>query len=69
MPTSPGTLRADEFAAVGVGTTDPLLRALELAIHVEETVSIVLPDSMLDPTRLGSPQDFTMTVAALLEGR
>ncbi len=69
MPASPGPLRADELAVVGIGTADPLLRALELAIHVEETVGIVLPDSVLDATRLESPRSFSAIVTTLLEGR
>lgn len=62
-------LRGDELAAVGSDTSDPLLRALEVAIHVEETVDVVLPDVVLDEGHLGTAQATTTTVAALLKER
>lgn len=67
MPASSGAFRADELAAVGLATADPFLRALELAIHIEEATGVVLPDSVLNHAHLASPQDCVRTVAAILE--
>lgn len=60
-------LRTEELSEVGADTTDPLLRALEVAIHVEETLDIVLPDVLLDGASLGNPQAVLLTVATLPE--
>ena len=65
---TPGVrLRTEELSEVGADTTDPLLRALEVAIHVEETLDIVLPDVLLDEASLGTPQAVALTVATLRE--
>ncbi len=65
---TPGVrLRTEELSEVGADTTDPLLRALEVAIHVEETLDIVLPDVLLDGTSLGTPQAAVLTVTSLSE--
>lgn len=66
VATSQGPLPADELADVGADTPDPSLRALEVAIYVEETLGIVLPDSTLDEGHLGSPDMVQESVAALI---
>ncbi len=66
MATSPGELRPSELSAVGADTTDPLLRALEVAIHVEEVLGIVLADASLDDAHLGTPAAVATTVSVTL---
>lgn len=66
MATSLGELRLTELSAVGADTTDPLLRALEIAIHVEEVLGIVLADANLDDAHLGSPAAVAATVGVEL---
>ena len=48
-------LRADELTAVGKQNDDPELRALEIAIFVEEVVGFSLADDVLDAKHLGTP--------------
>ena len=62
MGTSSTRLNAGELAAVGAGSTDPELRALEVAIFVEEVLDIVLPDEVLDARHLGTPDGVANTV-------
>lgn len=66
MDTRGGRLDAQELSAVGTETTDPSLRALEVAIYVEEVLDIVLPDSVLTDARLGTPSSVAETVDAVL---
>ncbi len=54
--TPSGRLRADELSAVGQGNDDPQLRALEMAILVEEVLGIALADGVLDAEHLGTPE-------------
>ena len=62
MGTSSTRLNAGELAAVGAGNTDPELRALEVAIFVEEVLDIVLPDEVLDARHLGTTDGVANTV-------
>lgn len=62
-------LERDELVAVGAGTNEPLLRALEVAIYVEGALEVVLPESVLDSEHLGTPETAVATVAALLRER
>ena len=55
MAKSSSQLDSDELAAVGADTADPTLRALEVAIFVEESLDVVLPDLALDAHHLGTP--------------
>lgn len=65
VSTSHRPMRADELSAVGTDTSDSSLRALEVAIYVEESLGVVLPDPTLDEAHLGSPEAVRETVTAL----
>ena len=58
-------LKDDELAAVGSRSEDPDLRALEVALIIEETLDVVLPDEVLDARSLGSPDSVARVVAGL----
>lgn len=58
-------LRVDELSAVGRENEDPELRALEIAILVEETLDIALADEVLDAGHLGTPEAVRRVVDGL----
>lgn len=62
-------LNAGELAAVGAGNTDPELRALEVAIYVEEVLDVVLPDEVLDARHLGTPEGVANAVDGVAGAR
>ena len=65
-----GRLSRLELDSVGHSTADPVLRALEVAIFVEESVpGLILPDSVLDAHHLGTPEAALHTVHHLTEER
>jgi len=66
--TSSTRLNAGELAAVGAGNTDPELRALEVAIFVEEVLDVVLPDEVLDARHMGTAEAVASTVAGVTGG-
>ncbi|HSN10637.1 MAG TPA: hypothetical protein VLS51_00810 [Propionibacteriaceae bacterium] len=61
-------LRDDELAAVGSRDEDPELRALEVAILIEEALDVVLPDEVLDASHLGTDAGVTTVVARVTGG-
>ncbi len=68
MTTPVGRLQATEVSEVGMDVTDPVLRALEVAIHIEEVMDIVLPDADLDDAHLGNPAAVAATIGIALKG-
>lgn len=62
-------LDPEELAAVGTEVTDPTLRALEIAIYVEDAVDVMLPDRLLADARLCEPDLVTEVLARLIQGR
>jgi hypothetical protein len=68
VDTSLTRLNADEVALVGAGTADPELRALEVAIFVEEVLDVVLPDEVLDARHMGTADAVARTVAGVTGG-
>lgn len=67
MADLPGHLNADELVEVAQHAVEPLLRALEVAIYVEDAVDVLLPDDALNDAGLGSPASVVQTVTRLLE--
>lgn len=55
-------LDVGELAVVGKDTAEPSLRALEIAIYLEDVLGIVLPDEVLDEAHLGTPAAVIATV-------
>lgn len=55
-------LDVGELVVVCKDTVDPLLRALEIAIYLEDVLGIVLPDEVLNEAHLGTPAAVIATV-------
>lgn len=51
-----------ELVSVTQSASEPQLRALEVAIFVEESLGLILPDEVLDASHLGTPEAAVATV-------
>ncbi|NLI85980.1 MAG: hypothetical protein GX440_11470 [Propionibacterium sp.] len=65
----PVQLDTSVLAQVGTETDDPLLRALERAIYIEEVLDIVLSDEVLNDHALGTPDAVATLLATWASGQ
>jgi hypothetical protein len=56
----------EENIALFGGEADPELRAVRVAIHLEDALGITVPADLLDAAHLGTPQAVAATLDLLL---